>query len=149
MLQKLAGEKVQVHCNWQRRPELIAILSFSSKVTVLYVATTVLQLKHWKLKSSFVWSEYEQRPKQYRWEKWLWSNVNMSHIFIWKVIMLLCKGKPHRYSRYLKEHNNSQYWLLTQKISLTVTEQFYLFYAFLFWGGFTVTWNIHNHIYCM
>lgn len=48
MLQKLAGEKVQVHCNWQRRPKLIAILSFSSEVTIeLYVANIVLQLKQW------------------------------------------------------------------------------------------------------
>lgn len=65
MLQKLAGEKVQVHCNWQRRPKLIAILSSSSEVTIqLYVANTVLQPKQRRPKSSLVWSKYEQRLKQ-------------------------------------------------------------------------------------
>lgn len=67
MLQKLRGEKVRVHCNWQRRPELIAVLSFSSEVTVeLYVANTALQFKQWKLKSSYVWSEYDQNTS--KWE---------------------------------------------------------------------------------
>lgn len=129
MLQKLAGETMQVHCNWQRRPELIVILSLSSEVTVLYVATLFCSrsTENWRAAMFGVNMNTDQ------------NNIDESSdcgqmltwvIFSYKVIMLLCKSNPHRYSRYLKEHNNPQYWLLIQKISLTVTEQFYLFYVF-------------------
>lgn len=84
MLQKLAGEKVQVHCNRRRRPKLIAVLCFSAEVTVgLYVANTVPQLKQRKLMSSYGWSECgQQQLKQSGEEKRLWINVNMTQRFV-------------------------------------------------------------------